>query len=96
VNGYLNQYSPNFTAGGMTRAQWVNLRTNRVKNPAKGISLSIDNVRTSQVGNRMEATFNQIYDNQTYKDTVEKTLVFDNVGGKCRIVEEKVSKGRLY
>jgi adhesin transport system outer membrane protein len=96
VNGYLNQYSPNFTAGGMTRAQWVNLRTSRVKNPAKGISLSIDNVRTSQVGNRMEATFNQIYDNQTYKDTVEKTLVFDNVGGKCRIVEEKVSKGRLY
>ncbi len=38
----------------------------------------------------------QVYDNQTYKDTVEKTLVFDNVGGKCRIVEEKVSKGRLY
>lgn len=96
VNGYLNQYSPNFTAGGMTHAQWVNLRTNRVKNPAKGITLSIDNVRTSQVGNRMEATFNQVYDNQTYQDKVEKTLVFDNVGGKCRIVEEKVSKGRLY
>lgn len=96
VDGYLNQYSPTFTAGGMTRAQWVKLRTTRVKNPAKGISLSIDNVRTSQVGNRMEATFNQVYDNQTYKDTVEKTLVFDNVGGKCRIVEEKVSKGRLY
>lgn len=96
VQGYLNQYSPNFTAGGMTRAQWVSLRTHRVSNPAKGISLSIDNVRTSQVGNRMEATFNQVYDNQTYKDQVEKTLVFDNVGGKCRIVEEKVSKGRLY
>lgn len=96
VDGYLNQYSPAFTAGGMTRNQWVKLRTTRVKNPAKGISLSIDNVRTSQVGNRMEATFNQIYDNKTYKDTVEKTLVFDNVGGKCRIVEEKVSKGRLY
>lgn len=96
VQGYLNQYSPNFTAGGMTRNQWVSLRTNRVGNPAKGIRLSINNVRTSQVGNRMEATFNQVYDNQTYKDTVEKTLVFDNVDGKCRIVEEKVSKGRLY
>ncbi len=96
VNGYLNQYSPNFTAGGMTPAQWVKLRTSRVSNPAKGITLSINDVRTSQVGNRMEATFNQVYDNQTYKDQVEKTLVFDNVGGKCRIVEEKVSKGRLY
>ena len=96
VTGYLNQYSPNFSAGGMTPAQWVKLRTSRVSNPAKGITLSINDVRTSQVGNRMEATFNQVYDNQTYKDQVEKTLVFDNVGGKCRIVEEKVSKGRLY
>ncbi|MBP7900498.1 MAG: hypothetical protein KAZ85_00710, partial [Gammaproteobacteria bacterium] len=96
VTGYLNQYSPNFSAGGMTHTQWVKLRTHRVSNPAKGITLSIDSVRTSQVGNRMEATFNQVYDNQIYKDQVEKTLVFDNVGGKCRIVEEKVSKGRLY
>jgi hypothetical protein len=81
---------------GQTPAQWVNLRTSRLKNSAKGIQLSIDNVRTLQVGNRMEATFNKVYDNQIYNDTVQKTLVFDNVGGKCRIVEEKVSKGRLY
>jgi hypothetical protein len=44
----------------------------------------------------MRATFDQIYDNKTYTDVVEKNLTFDNVGGKCLITEESVNKGRLY
>jgi adhesin transport system outer membrane protein len=96
VDGYLSHYAPNYKASGMTRVQWVDLRTNRIKNAANGITVSVKDLRIMQAGNLTKATFNQVYDNQTYKDQVEKTLVFDNVGGKCRIVEEKVSKGRLY
>lgn len=95
VRGYLSHYSPDFTVPGMSRAQWLKLREARVGNP-KGIRISISNLRSSQVGNRMEAVFQQSYHNDTYTDTVEKVLVFNNVGGQCRIVEENVNQGRLY
>jgi adhesin transport system outer membrane protein len=96
VEGYLSQYSPDFKSSGLSRVQWVDLRTNRIKNAASGISVSIKDLRIVQAGNFTKAVFNQVYDNQLYKDQVEKTLTFDNVGGKCRIVDEQVSKGRLY
>lgn len=95
VTGYLQNYAPNFTIPNMTHQAWVDLRTQRIQQ-AKGIQVSVENLHSQQVGNRMEATFTQLYRNQTYTDRVEKALVFDNVGGKCRIVEEFVRQGRLY
>lgn len=96
ARGYFSLYSPSFTSDGMTRDEWIKMRTKRITNPNKGILLSISDLRSEQVDNRIIAKFNQVYDNRTYKDRVEKTLVFDNIDGKCRIVEEKVRKGRLY
>jgi murein L,D-transpeptidase YafK len=93
---YINKYSPTFTQPGMTRDTWFDLRQKRVTYPQAGIALSVSNIRVQQTGNVMRATFDQIYDNKTYTDVVEKNLTFDNVGGKCLITEESVNKGRLY
>lgn len=93
---YLQFYAPNYHPVGITRARWLKERTQRIKHSAYDIHVSISALTLNNQGNRKEAIFTQVYDNQIYKDQVEKTLVFDNVGGKCRIVEEKVSKGRLY
>lgn len=93
---YLSFYSFQYPPLGMSRAQWVNLRTERVTKPNAGITLKISNIQTKQVGNRMEAIFDQFYDNKTYTDNMKKRLVFNNVEGKCLIVDESAVKGRLY
>lgn len=95
VAGYLANYSASFSVPGMSHAQWKKLRTDRV-GKAKNIAVSVENLRTNEMGSRVEASFTQLYRNDSYTDRVEKVLVFDNVNGQCRIVEENVKQGRLY
>lgn len=96
VQKYLSFYSFDYPPLGMSRNQWTNLRSERVTKPTRGIKLEVSNIQSKQVGNRMEAVFDQFYDNKTYSDTMKKRLVFNNVGGKCLIVDETAVKGRLY
>lgn len=96
VQKYLSFYSFDYPPLGMSRSQWTNLRSERVTKPTRGIRLEVSNIQSKQVGNRMEAVFDQFYDNKTYTDNMKKRLVFNNVGGKCLIVDETAVKGRLY
>ncbi|MBD3766672.1 MAG: SEL1-like repeat protein [Gammaproteobacteria bacterium] len=96
IKRYFSFYAPNFAAKGMTRDEWIQNRSKRIKQVVGELNVTVRDLRMIQNGSMISATFEQTYQSSNYQDQVEKTLVFDNVGGKCRIVEEKVSKGRLY
>lgn len=97
VTAYLGSYSSNFVPGkGIDRKQWEAMRTSRIGKQGD-ISITTGKLTTARCDAKAaEVSFSQAYGSATYKDTVNKTLAFENVQGVWRITRETVTQGRSY
>ncbi len=97
INGYFSAYADGFVpAQGLSRSQWESLRKKRVGKQG-GISTVLKNITPAQCdGKTTEVSFTQEYGSEDYRDTVEKTLSMEYVGGAWKILKETVTKGRTF
>ncbi|TNF84221.1 MAG: hypothetical protein EP299_00770 [Acidobacteria bacterium] len=92
VNDYLGFYAPDFApAGGMSRADWVSQRRQRLTRP-KWIKVTVGTVKQeSLVKDRVSVTFPQTYEADHFSDEVVKTLVLVWLDDSWRIASEKAA-----
>jgi len=97
INSYFSAYSESFVpAQGLSRTQWESLRKKRVGKQG-GISTVLKDITPAQCdGKTTEVSFTQEYGSEDYRDTVEKTLSMEYVGGAWKILKETVTKGRTF
>ena len=87
VDGYLAAYASDFTAEGMTRANWVAQRRARIAEPQR-IEVQISDLKVEQQGDSARATFRQAYRSDRLNSTVTKTLDLALQNNEWRIVGE--------
>ncbi|MFN3715770.1 MAG: tetratricopeptide repeat protein [Thiobacillus sp.] len=87
VNAYLAAYAPDFSAPGLSRADWEAQRRARIEAP-KSISIDISDLKVTQQDATATATFRQAYRSDRLSSTVTKTLKLTQIDGQWRIVEE--------
>jgi tetratricopeptide (TPR) repeat protein len=87
VDAYLAAYSPDFTADGMTRADWEAQRRTRITAP-KTIEVKLSDLKIEQQGTTASATFRQAYRSDRLSSTTNKTLKLALQNGQWRIVGE--------
>jgi len=87
VDAYLAAYASDFTADGMTRANWEAQRRARITAP-KSIDVQISDLKIEQQGDTASATFRQAYRSDRLNSTVTKTLKLALQNGQWRIVGE--------
>ncbi len=85
---YTAFYAPQFKGAFKTREQWEAQRRARLNNSAKQIRL--DNLALRAAGDGITARFGQTYRSTEYNDAVQKRLVWKDIGGDLKIVEETV------
>jgi hypothetical protein len=90
VNDYLDFYAPDFVpAGGMSRADWVAQRRQRLTRP-KWIKVEVGEMTQELLAaDRVSVSFPQTYEADTYSDEVTKTLVLVWLEDSWRIASEK-------
>ncbi len=87
VEAYLAAYAADFTATGMTRANWEAQRRARISAP-KRIEVQISDLKIEQQSDTATATFRQVYRSDRLSSTVTKTLKLAQQNGQWRIVGE--------
>jgi tetratricopeptide (TPR) repeat protein len=87
VDTYLAAYASDFTAEGLTHAEWEAQRRARITAPAT-INVKISNLKVEQQGDIAHASFNQAYRSDRHQSTVRKTLKLALQNGQWRIVGE--------
>ncbi len=87
VDAYLAAYADDFSASGMSRADWEAQRRARITAP-KSIDVKLSNLKIDQQGDEATATFRQAYRSDRLSSTVTKTLKLALKGGQWRIVGE--------
>lgn len=87
VNAYLAAYAADFSAPGLSRADWEAQRRARIEAP-KTITVDISNLNIEQQGDSATATFRQAYRSDRLTSTVTKTLKLAQIDGEWRIVGE--------
>ncbi len=89
VKSYLDFYAPSFKPeGGLPRDDWARQREQRIAK-AGGIRIEIhDLVVRSGAPDRAVATFRQVYAEESYSDTMEKTLEWHKENGQWLIFRE--------
>ncbi len=87
VDAYLAAYASDFTAAGMTRANWEAQRRARITAP-KSIDVQISDLKIEQQGDSASATFRQAYRSDRLNSTATKTLKLALQNGQWRIVGE--------
>lgn len=94
---YLGYYASNFTpALGMSRSAWESLRKKRI-NKQGDIKAVISDIKPLACDAKTaEVSFKQEYGSVDYRDSVEKTLSLEQVGGNWKILRETVTKGRTF
>jgi adhesin transport system outer membrane protein len=92
VNGYLAAYSTSFQPNKETsHADWAAKRSARI-GAAKDVSVELTGLKTDVRDATHAATsFHQSYHSSSYNDEVDKTLQWENVGGKWVIVSETLT-----
>lgn len=92
IDAYLAHYASDFRpADGRPLEQWRVLRRERIGG-ASSIDVKLADVKILIDGRRAVAQFRQDYRSDALKSVDHKTVVFDNVAGDWRIVEEKTGK----
>jgi len=92
VSDYLHCYSANFRADPVARLAWERRRRERVGGDRQELRVEIDQLTLRRLSNtRIEARFLQEYESPTYRDRVQKTLVFGREEEEWKIVEERQS-----
>ena len=97
TESYLGFYATKFTpALGMSRSAWETLRKKRIgkQGDIKAVISGIKPLACD--GKTAEVSFTQEYGSVDYRDSVEKTLSLEQVGGAWKILRETVTKGRTF
>jgi adhesin transport system outer membrane protein len=84
---YLQSYSPDFAPARGSREAWEKQRRD-VIGRASGVSITLDELTTTQDKDRATTTFVQTYRSASYQDKVRKTVVWRQVDGRWKIVRE--------
>jgi tetratricopeptide (TPR) repeat protein len=87
VDAYLAAYASDFTADGLSHAEWEAQRRARITAPAT-IDVKISNLKIEQQGDVALARFKQAYRSDRHQSTVSKTLKLTLQNGQWRIVDE--------
>ncbi len=89
VPDYLQSYSSKFKpARGVTRDAWVAQRTAAISGAQK-IEVSLSDINVNVKGPKSAtSTFLQTYRSDSYQDTMQKTLEWENVDGRWQILSE--------
>jgi len=97
ISDYLGYYASNFTpALDMSRTAWENLRKKRISKQGD-IKATISDIKPLACdGKTAEVSFKQEYGSVDYRDSVEKTLSLEQIGGSWKILRETVTKGRTF
>ena len=91
VASYLESYAPDFKpADGRSHADWAKLRTSAISK-AKDIKLVISAQRIEvRDAKTISIDFHQSYSSSSYRDEVEKVIVWQSLDGKWKIVSETI------
>jgi len=87
VKRYTASYKNNYAPAGKTHKDWVAGRGWNFKNK-KYIKVSLSGIRITADNNRYRATFKQRYESNTYKDVVNKEIIFMHQNGQWKIAKE--------
>jgi murein L,D-transpeptidase YafK len=87
VKRYTASYKKNYAPAGKTHKDWVAGRGWNFKNK-KYIKVSLSEIRIAPDNNRYQATFKQRYESNTYKDVVNKEIIFMRQNGQWKIAKE--------
>lgn len=88
VDAYLGHYSPDFSPSGMSYADWVAQRRERISKPER-ISVTLSNISIQRVSsNRATVQFKQAYESGKLKSNSSKTLELELADGKWQILRE--------
>ena len=92
ANGYLNAYAPTYQPSKeVSHEAWLAKRRARLDGESK-ITLDIGEVKLNlRDATHASTSFHQSYRGATYSDSVDKTLLWENVGGRWVIVAEKAA-----
>lgn len=86
LGSYVKDYSPK---AGVSHSQWRAQRTQRLTKPSF-IKVKLSNLSSKRVGSdRVEVTFLQKYQANTYKDQTQKRLTMKKVGNRWLISKEQ-------
>jgi hypothetical protein len=89
ADGYLAAYAPDFKLPATyPRARWEAQRRERVARPSLNIVRIANPVVSVAADGSASARFIQTFQSNSYRETVEKMLVFGNYNGKWLIREE--------
>lgn len=87
VKRYVGTYQSTYAPKGKTHKDWVAGRGWNFKNK-KYIKVSLSTIHIKATGNRYRATFKQLYESDTYKDEVNKEILFRLQKGQWKIEKE--------
>jgi hypothetical protein len=87
VKRYTASYKKNYAPAGKTHKDWVAGRRWNFKNK-KYIKVSLSGIRIKADNKRYRATFKQRYESNTYKDVVNKEIIFVRQNGQWKIAKE--------
>lgn len=89
VDAYLAMYAPDFKPeGGISRETWQTQRRDRISSPKK-IAVRVVDPQTSDIEDgAVRVSFSQVYESDSFSDTVNKVLELVPIGGSWKIVRE--------
>lgn len=84
---YVNAYREQYATSGKTNQDWAAGRRWNFKTK-KFIKIALSNISIKADGNKFRAFFRQAYESDTYKDVVDKELIFVRQSGQWKIAIE--------
>jgi ketosteroid isomerase-like protein len=90
INAYLNFYSANFVADGMSKKTWEAMRRERLGKNKNTIQITLEDVHIESKQNKAVVSFNQHYVSGSLDDKAIKRLDLINLNGQWMIVRESV------
>jgi hypothetical protein len=91
IKNYFLAYAPNFEPpGGLSRAQWLIERKQRIMSKKK-IHVGVSNFQIGINGNKAEINLLQIYESKNLKESSRKSLELTQQSGRWLITRETVN-----
>ena len=84
---YIKAYRKGYAPKGKTAKDWAAGRRWNFKTK-KYIKVTLSNIKITSKGNNFRAKFKQSYESNTYKDVVNKELIFSKETGRWKISKE--------
>ena len=90
VSKYVNAYRADYTTQGKTNQDWVAGRRWNFKTK-KYIKVALSNISIKPDGNQYRASFRQAYESDSFKDVVNKEILFIWQNGAWKIASERTT-----